>query len=370
LPSTSDSDSTRTGIVDVDFWPRKATIVDLAPYLSPSRRAWLRIDEARARAPLPESQYFVPGEHLEQAARAEDPQSLLRARLDDQGLERAIVNPGAASSVSGFNSAALADEFAHATNQWTVEHCLDADSRLLGSIVVTTRDGDRAAEEIRRAGADGRMAQVLLSYPQQLLGHRSLYPIYDAACELGLPVMLEAGGAYSGANGGITTVGQPASVFEALATWEFGAQPHLLNIVAQGVFDRFPELRLVLSGFGVAWLPSLLWRLDMEYRSRRVRPPASLARLPSEYVQEHVRFTTSVLEVPADPEQLVQLLSLVGGERLLLYGSGPLGGDEGRGFLDASDEEWAQGILAGNAIAHYARYRSHWGGIGQAKSLS
>jgi predicted TIM-barrel fold metal-dependent hydrolase len=340
-------------LIDVDFWPRKVTARDLAPFLDEAWRTWLRLDEGLPRQALPESQYFVPGPELAEAAAAEDPLAHARARLDAEGLDLAIVNPGGASSVSGYANAALAAEMARAVNEWTVATWLDADERFRGSIVVSPRDPQRAAAEIRRAGADRRMAQVLLSYPQRPLGSRTLDPIYEAACELGVPVLLEAGGAYSGSNRGLTAIGNPATVFETLVGWEHGGQPHLLSAVTQGLFDRFAGLRLVLSGFGVAWLPSLVWRLDREYRLRRVPPPASLQRLPSELVADHVRFTTAVLELPEAPEQLTALLAPLGGDRLLVHGSGPLGAADARGYLGALDAESASLVGRENALQAY-----------------
>lgn len=320
-----------------------------------ARREWLLADVPSPAERFPESLYFVAGDHLTEAAAADDPRALASTYLERHGLTRAILNPGAASSVSGYASPVVGSEMARAVNDWTIDKWLDANDRLLGSIVVSPRDPARAAAEIRRAGADERMAQVLLAYPQQLLGSRMLYPIYEAACELGLPVNLQAGGAYSGSNAGLTMVGDSASSFEALVSWEFAAQPHLSSMVVQGAFNRFPELRLVLSGFGVAWLPSLLWRLDHEYRVARAQPVPALAALPSELVRKHVRFTTSPLELPASIEQLVRLLSLVDGEQMLLYGSGALGADDPQALLAALDGTGRERVARQNAIAWYGR---------------
>lgn len=336
------SPSTPEPAVDVDFWVQKPGMRDLAPHLDPGWREWIRAEEDGRPAKLPESQYFVA------APAAGD----LRERLDALAGGPAIFNPGAASNVSGYGNPVLSSEIARAVNGWTATW-LDRDDRLRGSIVVSPRDPARAAHEIRRAGADGRMVQVLLSYPQQPLGDRRLFPIYEAACELGLPVMLEAGGAYSGSNRGLTVIGDPTSTFEALVTWEFAGQPHLLSALTSGLFDRFTDLRIVFSGFGVAWLPSLLWRLDHEYRTRRVKPPAALTRLPSEYMPGHVRFTTSALELPAHAVELVRLLDPVGGDRLLLYGSGPLAGDEARTLLQAAGPDWARRVAYENAREQY-----------------
>jgi uncharacterized protein len=340
--------STPERTVDVDLWVQKPDMRDLAPYLDGGWRRWIRADEGGRPAKLPESRYFVAGEW----AAAADPVAAARERLDALGGGPAVLNPAAASCVSGYGNPVLSSEVARAVNGWTAAW-LDRDDRLRGSIVVSPRDPARAADEIRRAGADGRFVQVLLSYPQQRLGDRRLFAIYEAACELGLPVTLESGGAYAGSNQGLMVIGEPASTFEALVSWEFGAQAHLLSLLTSGVLDRFPRLRVVFSGFGIAWLPSLLWRVDHEYRTQRVKRPAALTRLPSEYVPGHVRFTTSVLELPGDPAQLAALLAPVGGERLLLYGSGPLAGGEAHAFLGAADRDWAARVRRDNALETY-----------------
>lgn len=151
-----------------------------------------------------------------------------------------------------------------------------------------------------------------------------MHPLYEAAVELGLPVNLQAGGTYIGRNRGLTSAGHPASALEHDVGSMSGAQPHLLSMIMQGVFEKYPDLRLVLSGFGVAWLPSLLWRMDSEYaRAKSGESVPALKRPPSEYVLEHVRFTIAPLELPADPRDLAQLLCLADLGRLLLFASGP-----------------------------------------------
>src|SRR5262249_10155368 len=149
-----------------------------------------------------------------------------------------------------------------------------------------------------------------------------LHPLYEAAAEHGLAITLQAGGSYVGANLGVTGVGFPASVLEHGAQRVFAGAPHLASLLCQGVFGRFPALRLVMSGFGIAWLPSLLWALDRAYLDGEVDMSASVDRLPSELVHERVRFTIEGLEVPADRSQLHALLELIDARQLLLCSSG------------------------------------------------
>jgi hypothetical protein len=70
-------------------------------------------------------------------------------------------------------------------------------------------------------------------------------------------------------------------------------------------------------------------------------------------VPGHVRFTTSALELPAHAVELVRLLDPVGGDRLLLYGSGPLAGDEARTLLQAAGPDWARRVAYENAREQY-----------------
>lgn len=352
MPSTSDSAG---AVVDCDLWAWKPSLRDLSAHLAESWREWLRVEEPATpgvRIALPESQYFIPGSALAAAATIEEAETLLRERLDATGLRHAILNPGSASAISGLASGLLGDAVARAVNEWTAERWLRIDDRLRGSIVVSAREPARAATEIRRAGANPRFAQVLLAYPPELLGHRTYLPILEAAVELGLPVALQAGGDYSGANPGVSPLGTlGGSQLEGAVAWEYGAQPHLVNLLCSGVFANLPELRVVFSGFGAGWLPPLLWRLDDEFRRGFVGLPAALDRLPSELGARHLRVVVTPHDVAAAPAALPAALDSVGGDAMLLFGTGP------RREADTDPEfpEAWKGLCGTNALDIYTR---------------
>ena len=216
----------------------------------------------------------------------------------------------------------MAAELARATNDWQREQWLGADERLCGSILVGPRDADLAAAEIHRVGEDQRIARIVLAFPPVLLGDRSLRPLFAAAEELELPVSFQAGGAFAGSNPGPAAVGHPTTLFEYRVDSPYAVIPHLVSILCEGLFDRFPGLKLIFSGFGIGWLPSVLWRLDADYASGAVDLPRGLSRLPSESVHQHVAFTTRSIEQPARGEALSELVNMIDGNQLLLYASG------------------------------------------------
>jgi predicted TIM-barrel fold metal-dependent hydrolase len=63
-------------------------------------------------------------------------------------------------------------------------------------------------------------------------------------------------------------------------------------------------LRVVLTECGVAWAAALTWSLDSAWELMRSEHPR-LQRPPSEYIREHVWFTTQPIEEPDDPQHLL-----------------------------------------------------------------
>jgi predicted TIM-barrel fold metal-dependent hydrolase len=200
-----------------------------------------------------------------------------------------------------------------------------------------------------------RVVQVVLAHPPTPLGNRFLHPILAAAEECGLTLCLETGGAFTGRNRGVNAIGVPSTRFEYELSWPSAAQAHLLSVVAEGVPERFPELRILLDGFGAAWLPSLLWGMDRAH-DRETAPPRRTSRVaPSDELRALVRFTTARLELPADVHQLVGLLGLVGAERLLVFGSGADADGSGRDAVALLPDAWRERVLRTNADELYRR---------------
>ena len=76
-------------------------------------------------------------------------------------------------------------------------------------------------------------------------------------------------------------------------------QGHLVSILCHGVFERHPAAQLILMEGGLVGYVGVLWRLDQNWRSTRSEIPWCRRR-PSEYVWDHVHFTTQPLEEPDD----------------------------------------------------------------------
>src|SRR5262249_38073892 len=93
---------------------------------------------------------------------------------------------------------------------------------------------------------------------------------------------------------------------------------HLISLVTEGVFQKFPSLKFVLIEGGVSWLPPLLWRFDKNWRALRQTTPW-LDRPPSAVITAHVLLTTQPREEPEDPGHLRKMLEMFDAGRMLMF---------------------------------------------------
>ena len=154
----------------------------------------------------------------------------------------------------------------------------------------------------RRSSAaprDQRFVQVLvLAMGEVPLGRRHYWPIYAAAERHGLPIGIHAGSAYRHP---VTSLGWPSYYIEDYAASRRASSRSSASLICEGVFAKFPELKVVLMESGVTWLPGFLWRLSKFWRGLRIEMPW-VDRPPAEIVRDHVRLTIQPLDAPDDAE--------------------------------------------------------------------
>ena len=244
-------------------------------------------------------------------------ENVQRDVLDPQPeLQHAILNCDCA--VETLHNPDAAAAIASALNEWLVAEWLARDPRLRASLVVPSQFPELAAAEIDRMAGRPGFVQVLLPVRSEApYGSRNFRPLFAAAARAGLPVGLHFGGAPGNPS---TPVGWPSFYLEEYAGMSSVFQTQLISLVAGGLFDTFPDLRVVLLESGVTWLPPMLWRLDKNWKGLRREIPW-VRRLPSEYIREHVRLTTAPFDAPDESSDLRGVVAQLGSEAMLLYAS-------------------------------------------------
>ncbi len=209
-----------------------------------------------------------------------------------------------------------------AHNRWLADFCAATPGRRAGIAQILLTDVDAAVTEIRWARDAGLSGGVLLPGAPPGTGVAPLYsptydPIWQVCEELGMPVNHHSGSAVPPMDE--TAVDKVVFLLE-VTWWAHRALPHL---VFGGVLERFPQMQLVLTEQGTAWIPEELARLD--YFFERMHSAAGsqevewgnavvskLSLKPSEYWARQCHVGASFIR-PAE----VPLRSTVGVDRIM-----------------------------------------------------
>jgi hypothetical protein len=287
-----------------------------------------------------------------------DLEALRSQLLDPFGTRFAICNCVYGAQV--LHNEDMAAVLCRAVNDWIAREWLDREPRLRASIVVPVQNPQLAVEEIERRADDKRFVQVLLPVMGEMtLGRRIYWPIDQAAERHGLAIGVHAGSSYRYAP---SSIGWSSYQFEDYVLQSGAFENQLLSLIAEGVFAKYPKLKVVFMEAGFMWLPAFLWRANKTWRGTRAETPW-VKRPPAEIFREHVRVTIQPIDEPPHPGQLEQVLEHIGSDRVLLFSSDyPHWHFEGLNALpEAISGALAKKILLENPLETYPR-------LGQAVS--
>jgi predicted TIM-barrel fold metal-dependent hydrolase len=305
---------TKQRIIDTDLHHHFPSTAALEPYLPAGTRYPYFGGEAK---PHPQGYFREDTVSPRGGLPASDPEFVVEHLLDRYGIDYAILSCGSTLGIGNLPDVDVAADVASATNDWTIEEWFPVDDRFLGAVVVSMNDPDRAADEIRRVGAHPRMVVATITNAPTWLGNPFLHPVYEACAEVGIPLNLHPGGTNIASGAGL---GPSATFCQFRTAMCFVGVEHVLSLIFDGVFTKFPRFRFVLNEYGTSWLPFVLWRMDMEYREAREEVPW-LTKLPSEVLRESVRLTTQPVDEVHETRRLIDVLASVDAEELLMFSS-------------------------------------------------
>ena len=163
--------------------------------------------------------------------------------------------------------------------------------RYAGLATVAPQDPARAVKELERAINKLKLNGVIINSHtnDEYLSERKYWPILEAAAALNAPLYL-----HPRAPRPAMAAAYRTDQLEH-AIWGYQAETglHALRLITSGVFDHFPNLKIMLGHMGEA-IPYWLYRIDYMHRatSTRMERP-KLKQVPSEYFKQNFMITTS-----------------------------------------------------------------------------
>jgi predicted TIM-barrel fold metal-dependent hydrolase len=203
--------------------------------------------------------------------------------MDAEGIDRAVLFPSVGLYFWALDDAEAAVPIARAYNDWLASYCAADPHRLLGAAMLPMQDPEAAAAELRRARLElGFVAAFVRPNPcrGRSLSHPAYEPVWQAAEETGTAVAVHEGSSVI-----VPTLGSDRPfnplVLHAVSH-AFEAMLAYAQMVAFGVLERHPALRVVFLESGGGWVPFWLERLDEQAESFGDFCP-DLRLAPSEY---------------------------------------------------------------------------------------
>jgi 5-carboxyvanillate decarboxylase len=162
--------------------------------------------------------------------------------------------------------------------------------RFAGLASFAPQDPQRAAKEIDRAMNQLKLNGLIVNSHTngEYLDDRKYWPIFEAATASKAAIYIHP-----------RNMPDPCSFMTradtnlAGAIWGFQMETgvHAMRLIVSGVFDRFPDLKIVLGHMGEG-LPYWLYRIDYMYHSYS-RGHGKLKKTPSQYAKDNFIITTS-----------------------------------------------------------------------------
>jgi predicted TIM-barrel fold metal-dependent hydrolase len=202
---------------------------------------------------------------------------------------------------------------ARAYNRWAEEMRETSEGRVLAAGPVPLNDVTRAVEEVRYA-YEHLGTRCFWARPNpfnhRTLGDRYFDPLWEVLQDLDVPFATHE---FMGLVG--PSVGEER--FSSFVEWHscvhpMEAQMAMLAMIVNGVYERFPRLRVAYMEAGSAWLPSWLHRIEEHVELAGWLETPECTKPPQEYFARNCWVTTE-----CDEHLVYHVIEELGDSRIL-----------------------------------------------------
>jgi len=239
------------------------------------------------RAGVPPEKWGVPVDWDEIHPAGYDPKERLKIQ-DEEGVTAEVIYPSVGMAICHHDDVDYKKACFDAYNRWLAEFCETAPDRLLGIAQVAFRTPEEGVKEIEEAKAMGFRGVMPGGDPHFEDYDSPLYdPIWEASVDLQMPINFHI---LTGKDQMGMSVRGPKMIQQIVTIR--GNQNIVMMMVLSGVFDRHPDLKVIMVENDAGWIPHFAFRLDHAWeRHRWWMEVGAIQRKPSEYVHENIYAT-------------------------------------------------------------------------------
>ena len=248
------------------------------------------------------------------------------AIMDEENISLQVLYPTLFLAYPLSSSPAYTSAMCCAYNRWLGD-VLSGQERLKWVGVANLDDIPGAVKQVNEAKQLGAVGMMILGTAgDRLLDDESLLPFYAAVASADLPLAVHVGWACPSLNNLYTHI-YPSGVIPFLMPVLMG----MVSMMSGGIFDRFPNLRVVYLEAGCLWVHFILERLHHRFEHSgknlanvvsRTAPIQKLA--PMDYIKKgNIYFSSEVEDI-----LLPHVLELVGDGQMMFASDMPHGDRE------------------------------------------
>jgi len=218
------------------------------------------------------------------------------ADMDSEGVLVQVVNPGLLGLKSSYHrDPRLVAAMCRAYNNWAADHCEATNGRVYANLLLPWQDSTLAMAELDRVSQRDCFRGVIMRpdpYPNGFIGDEVFEPLFAAIEERNLTLVLHTGTSMEGPIGSLAAhyiSSRPqwhAYTYTMMLAFPMEAWMAWAQLVFEGVLDRHPNLRVMITESHGGWLVTALERMDKYAeggRALRAAYQMDFELLPSEY---------------------------------------------------------------------------------------
>ncbi|HSJ99677.1 MAG TPA: amidohydrolase family protein [Kofleriaceae bacterium] len=194
--------------------------------------------------------------------------------MDAEGIHQTVIYTSVGLFFGGDEDPQLIGALCRAYNNWIADWCKQAPERFSAMAIVPLMDVEAAVVEARRAIEQLGLKGVMLRpnpYAGRMLHDPAYAPFWSELQGLGVPVAFHEGNTgnipFVGAERCKKNPGFDNPGYLAFALAHIVCHPHeqeiaAMQMIAGGVLEKFPRLKVAFMESGCGWLPYWLHRMD------------------------------------------------------------------------------------------------------------